>query len=100
VQDGQSLLVGSSDGSVRIWDIAAGQVRATLWRGEDTIQSGSWFDATTKSVWVVARDELIQLSLDPSTLVARACSFVGRTLTQGEWDRFVPGGGEVQPVCQ
>jgi hypothetical protein len=43
--------------------------------------------------------ELLTFSLDPDRWVEQACDFVGRDLTQAEWDQYVPGDGPPTSAC-
>jgi hypothetical protein len=46
---------------------------------------GPWLEG-----WTLHLDADLDLDLDPTTLVARACEAAGRTLTHEEWDQFMP----------
>jgi len=98
-RDGEMLVIQSFDGAVNLWDVEADEFAGTLWNGNGAGFGEPWYEETTDSVWVVARDEIVRLPLDANVWRQRACEAAGRDLTQDEWDRLVPGGGPVQSAC-
>jgi serine/threonine protein kinase/WD40 repeat protein/DNA-binding winged helix-turn-helix (wHTH) protein len=95
---GEVLVVGSSDGSVRTWDIESGTPIGTLWSANEATTIGT-YDDETDSVWIAEPSRLLNLPLDPQAVVARACHVVSRDLTQEEWDLYIPGDGAVRSAC-
>lgn len=37
--------------------------------------------------------------IEPEAWIEQACKVVGRELTDGEWDEYVPGEVDQRPVC-
>ena len=100
VRGGQLLVVVELDGTVRLWDVEGGTASGLVWDGTGGSRSEPpWYDESTDTVWVATSGLLIQVPLSPERWNERACEVVGRDLTQDEWDRYVPGGGEVQSAC-
>ncbi|MEM9610111.1 MAG: protein kinase [Actinomycetota bacterium] len=99
-RDGQYLAITSQDGTVRLWDVERGASAGLVWDGRGArIGTPSWYDAQSDSVWVTTSGQLVEVPLDPEVWVERACSVVGRDLTEEEWERLVPGDEPVQSAC-
>lgn len=97
--DGGRRLV-TRDGRVRLWDVPTGESLGMLaGAAGSTPPSMPWFDSDSGAVWVASSGRLLEFSLDPSQWIAGACAFVGRDLTQEEWDRYVPGDEPLQSAC-
>lgn len=98
--DGTKVILAMFDGTVRFWDTEAGGVPTIVWTGSGTFDSEpGWYDESTDSIWTSAGGNLINIPLDPANWVERACSVVGRELTQDEWDRLVPGDEPLRSAC-
>ena len=95
---GTVLVAGSSDGTVRTWDVESNTSTGVIWRGTGPVTIGP-YDEETDSVWIAEPTRLINLPLDPAVAVAQACEIVGRDLTKEEWDLYVGDGGAVQSSC-
>jgi hypothetical protein len=50
-------------------------------------------------VWVATTEGLLEFSVDPDRWIERACEFVGRDMSQEEWDEYVPGDEPRQSAC-
>lgn len=71
-----------------------------MWDGTGVRPSSpSWYDPATESIWVYTSGRLVEIPLSPERWVERACDIVGRDLTPDEWQRYVPGGDDVQSAC-
>ncbi|MGY1807103.1 BTAD domain-containing putative transcriptional regulator [Blastococcus sp. SYSU D00669] len=91
--DDRTLAVATSAGTVSLFDVARGQLRApALPIGDDGGASRLW-------LMPVASDELVAIGgadpgrrwpLDPAVWVEQACAVVGRDLTRTEWERYLP----------
>ncbi len=100
-RDGDFLVITGDDGDVHLWDLERGESAGLVWNGTGASRQAepSWYDASTDSVWVYTSGRLLEIPLDSSEWVARACEFVGRDLTAEEWTRFVPGDDTVRSGC-
>ena len=100
VRDGELLVIAEQDGTVRLWNLERGGSAGLVFDGTGSSRSDApWFDEETQTVWVASSGLLLQIPVDPDRWIERACEVAGRELTQEEWDRYVPGGGEVQSAC-
>jgi len=98
-RSGRTLVIHGVDGSVNLWDVESDTFAGNLWNGNGSGFGSPWYDEATDSIWVASSDEIVQLPMNQNTWSQRACEAAGRLLTQDEWDRLVPGGGEVQSAC-
>jgi WD40 repeat protein len=99
-RNGELLVITSSDGTVRLWDVDRAASGGIAWHGSGAVGgSPSWYDEATESIWVHSSGKLLQIPLNPVRWVERACEIVGRDFTQEEWDRFVPGDEPLQSAC-
>jgi len=99
-RDGEILAITRFDGTVRLWDVLRRESGGLVWNGSGAVSgSPSWYDEASESIWVTSSGKILQIALNPDRWVERACAIVGRDFTQDEWDRLVPGGGEVQSAC-
>ncbi len=96
---GEILVVQNVNGSVDLWDVENDSFAGKLWTGNGSGFGSPWSDEATNSIWVAASDEIVKLPMDKNVWSKRACEAAGRNLTQDEWDRLVPGGGQVQYAC-
>ncbi|MFF3820593.1 WD40 repeat domain-containing protein [Streptomyces bluensis] len=99
--DGRTLATSSDDDTVRLWDVATGEVRPTFTGhtgpvyavafGPDgrTLATGSW-DKTVR-LWDVNLPT-------PSETIRHICQAVHRDFTAEEWSLYLPG-RELSPVC-
>jgi DNA-binding SARP family transcriptional activator/WD40 repeat protein len=102
LDDGRTIATAGSDGTVALFDVERGVVRA---RG---LPASS--EATTGYTHLAPEpaDELVVLGgdrsgrrypVEPSMWLDEACAIVaGRDLTPAEWDRYLPGRHD-QPTC-
>jgi DNA-binding SARP family transcriptional activator/sugar lactone lactonase YvrE len=98
--DGSQLGISVWGGAVRLYDVENGGVPAIVWNGSGTFgNEPGWYDTETSSLWLPASGTLIEIPLDPQQWVERACAVVDRSLTQEEWDRYVPGDEPLRSVC-
>jgi WD40 repeat protein len=101
-RDGKTLVSGSADGTVRLWDMAtrqqigdplttdAGMVHSVAFSPDGkTLVSGS-ADGTAR-LWDAAY---------LADTAARLCNSVQRSLTRTEWEHYVPPGLAYQSVCR
>ena len=99
-RQGELLAITGQDGTVRFWDVERSASAGVAWNGTGASGgSPSWYDPETNSIWVASSGKLLNIPLDPGVWIQRACDVVGRDMTQEEWDRYVPRGGDVQSAC-
>ncbi|MEM9039875.1 MAG: BTAD domain-containing putative transcriptional regulator [Actinomycetota bacterium] len=99
-RDGELLVITTFDGAIRLWDVERGESGGLMFEGTGaTTGSPSWYDEATDSIWVSTSGQVLQLPLSANSWIERACAITLRDLTPDEWDRFVPGGGDVQSAC-
>ena len=91
---GELLSAGVGDGTVWLWDIATpsrsktvcdvdrlpGRVNDAQFAGATDLIAGSGSDKTVR-VWAI----------DPDSVVARICRTAGCSITEAEWERYLPG---------
>jgi WD40 repeat protein len=96
--DGQTLVSAGSDARQLVYDLATGNLLATLTNGDP-----QWTFATFlpdgRHLAVAEYDGSIRVhALDPATWIARACAIANRDMTAAEWNRLLPGRTRVT-VC-
>ncbi len=99
-REGELLVTVGADGTVRLWDVEAGEPLGTVWNGIGGASSSPpLYDPDSDSIWVATSGRIIEIPLDPAAWVERACEVLDRELTEAERDRFVPGDDPPTPVC-
>jgi WD40 repeat protein len=91
--NGQMLASASQDGALSLWDVPSAQFVYALLAGGDVEKSrpisSVAFNASGSRL-VSAGSEVLVWDLSFEGWLARACSIVGRNLTEDEWARFLP----------
>jgi WD40 repeat protein len=97
--DGRTLAAWSSDGAVRIWDVATGAAIAPPLRGHPSGRSPNriWFDADNQ-LWSYTPGMLINWKVGIEESARLACRIAARSLTEIEWQQFV-GPVAFAPSC-
>jgi WD40 repeat protein len=99
--DSRTVVTTGRDGTVSLFDVDRGLVRARRLPGS-AVPGGGFAHLVPSPV-----EEIVVLSgerpgwrypLDPAVWLAEACAVVGRDLTAAEWDRYLPG-RDVEPTC-
>jgi WD40 repeat protein len=104
--DGRILAVaGSAAGrvvarvDVSLWDVATGtQIGPSLSAGRRTVMIDISSDGR-RLLMTAANGEGAVWDIDPQSWARRACRVANRTLTRGEWSRFLPG-RPYRPACR
>jgi WD40 repeat protein len=95
---GTTLLTGGTDGTARLADVESGLTDATF-AGQPNVHGAATFASDGLSVFVAyAGGQGYQWSIDPAAAATRACAIAGRTLTQSEWQQYLPG-RPYAPAC-
>jgi hypothetical protein len=82
------LAITTTDGTVRLWDIDAWDPGSVLFAGSEAVvvSDATWYDPDTGTVSALSSSQVLQFSLDPDRWIEQACEFVGRDLTDEEWN--------------
>jgi hypothetical protein len=99
IRGGELLVLGSRDGTVRLWDVEGAAFAGEIWDGDGTALGNPWYDEANESVWVATSGLVVRLPVTPERWIERACELVGRDLTEDEWREYVPGDAPQQPAC-
>ncbi|MBB4710203.1 WD40 repeat protein [Streptomyces luteogriseus] len=102
--DGQTLATTGDDRTVRLWDIETRQQLALYTGHTGGVQSAIFAPdgdalATTSSADGTVRLWDTDTFNDLATLTHKACTIAGRSLTKGEWRRYVPNGVAYHRIC-
>src|SRR5512132_3809241 len=89
--DGSTVVGADSSGNVLLWDVTTGTVIAGPLPGPGSQAVAASFTSHGRSVVVVsATGSAWRWDVDPSDWETRACQVAGRSLTQQEWQQFLP----------
>ena len=100
-QAGKILVLGTSDGSIRLWNRELNEFTGLVWEGTFGQPSGLLLnDPASDTIWFPSSGQLLKIPIEPQLWVERACELVGRDLTEDEWEQFVPGSQPLQSACQ
>ena len=89
--DGSTIATGGWDGSIKLVDVGSRSVVGAL-AGPTHLFNAVAFSSDGSAVLVVYENgHGIRWTFDPAAWAQRACNVAGRTLTQDEWNRFLPG---------
>ncbi|MEU6431650.1 WD40 repeat domain-containing serine/threonine protein kinase [Microbispora sp. NPDC046973] len=88
------------DGTVQLWDVATPAKLGTSMpgTGADLVAAAAFASGGRVLRVLDETGTLREVSADPADLVATVCSRAGRTLTEAEWTRYLPG-APYQDVC-
>jgi hypothetical protein len=89
--DGQRVISGSGDQTLRLWDARTGQALGEPWQGHS---DGVWsvaFSPDGRRVISGSRDQTLRLwDMDEASWRQRTCFLAGRNFTWVEWQRYMP----------
>ena len=89
---------GGTDGTVRLIDIASDSVAGSM-PGESNQDVEATFSRDGREVLASYADgKAFDWPIVATDWAATACAVAGRTLTQAEWDQYLPG-RPYQPAC-
>ena len=97
--DNRTLVTGSDDGALRLWDIESEQAVGAPLPGP-TGHFAAPFVTPDDTAVIAGYDtgQAIRWDIRPASLIRRACGLAGRTLTPEEWAEFLPG-RDYDPAC-
>ncbi len=96
--DGRELVTGGTDGTVRLIDIASDSVAGSM-PGESNQDVEAIFSTDGREVLASYADgKAFDWPIATTDWAATACAVAGRTLTQAEWDQYLPG-RPYEPAC-
>jgi DNA-binding SARP family transcriptional activator/WD40 repeat protein len=99
--DGRLLVIAHRDGTVRLWDTERREPAGVILNGQGAVTGEpGWYDASTGTLWMGASGSLVEIPLDPTRWVEKACEVVARDLTPEEWGRYVPGDMPISSACE
>jgi WD40 repeat protein len=102
---GTMLAVGSTDGTVWMWNITNPASPAMITHVTDSVsQEGHVltleFSPDGKMLAVGNSEGTVRLwNLQPATAAATICATAGQSLTQAEWNTYLPGRRPYSPPC-
>ena len=85
--DGTMLTSSGLDGKTYLWDVATGR---QIGQPFPTIGFATSMFGPDGSLYVNTFDDVYRLDIAPSHLVERACAVAARSLTDSEWQRYLP----------
>ncbi|HET7488345.1 MAG TPA: BTAD domain-containing putative transcriptional regulator [Acidimicrobiales bacterium] len=84
--DGSTVVTGSLDGQVSVWDAATGALAGSIRPGPPNVPVSAVFEGRSSTVLAAAADgSLFRWDTDPRTWIRFACTVAGRNLTRAEW---------------
>jgi WD40 repeat protein len=95
----EEWLVASSGSDVYLWNTSRPNDKAV------TLQSNSkvvYVSFTNDSGWIItlSTDQILRFwSMDLERMSETACIYAGRNMTRVEWNRYLPGKGDLQETC-
>jgi WD40 repeat protein/DNA-binding SARP family transcriptional activator len=97
--DSRTLVTGSDDGALRLWDVETEQAVGAPLPGPTGHFAAPFFTPDDNAV-IAGYDtgQAIRWDMRPASLIRRACRLAGRTLTREEWAEFLPG-RDYDPAC-
>jgi WD40 repeat protein len=99
--DGGRWLVGTTTSSLDVWDGATGQLALSGLRlsSDGALRRLPVVATSDAHILVGTSTRVLRLDMDPARWAALACTLAGRSMTQAEWARYLPG-RPYAPACQ
>lgn len=91
---GRTLLTGSEDGKLRLWDVATRRLVGQPLAGassSNTRSAAAFFPDGRHVLGVFKTGEAVVWNVDPAAWRTAACRIANRELTRAEWQTFLPG---------
>ena len=98
---GRTLLTGSQDGKLRLWDVATRKLIGGPLPGassSNTSTAAAYFPDGKQVVGVFQTGEAVVWNVEPAAWTTAACRVANRELTRAEWRTFLPTRG-YRSVC-
>jgi WD40 repeat protein/serine/threonine protein kinase len=97
--DGRLLATGSNDNTITLWDMTTRQALGQPLSGHTNWVTSLVFSLDGQRLVSAGMDQrLLVWAIGESDLERRACYIANRTLSQGEWERYMEG-LPYQPAC-
>jgi WD40 repeat protein len=101
--DGNTLATGSDDATVRLWDVRTHRQLAAL-TGHTRVVRSEVFSPDGNTLATSSDDATVRLwdtamFNDLPTLINKVCAIAGRSMTQEEWQQYVPAGVKYRRIC-
>jgi WD40 repeat protein len=87
---GTQVVTTSSDGKIRLWDIASGKPIGAPLPGADSGGWGTFFPDGKRVIAVFPTGTGIVWNVDPAAWKTQACRVAHRNMTPSEWRDFLP----------
>ncbi|TML15436.1 MAG: WD40 repeat domain-containing protein [Actinobacteria bacterium] len=95
---GTEVITTSSDGKLRLWDLASRKLVGAPLPGTDSGGWGTFFPDGKQVIAVFGSGTGVVWDVDPAAWKAHACRIAHRNLTRTEWQDFLPQRG-YRAVC-
>jgi WD40 repeat protein len=95
---GETLVSTGTDGTVRLIDVNARAIAGTLPGLDNTWVAATRAPGGQRVFAVYATGQGSDWSINPDDWASQACTVAGRTLTQSEWDQYLPN-RPYSPAC-
>jgi WD40 repeat protein/DNA-binding SARP family transcriptional activator len=87
---GHRLMTTSSDGKIRLWNLATDKLIGTPLPGSNSRGQGTFFPNGKRLIAVFPSGMGIIWNVDPASWNARACKVAGHNLSRTEWHNVLP----------
>jgi WD40 repeat protein len=97
--EGKTLSIGTADGKLILWDIAAAQEIGALPINSSAPMTSLAYAPDAKTLYAAFSNRVyMAFDVDFDHWFTRLCNIVGRDMTEEEWRQFIPD-TPYQPIC-